>query len=506
MLKSSEKDQVLNHGLDVEIVEQQIDHFKNGFPPTELSAPALVGEGITALSPSEVDSFIAKYDESTEASSIVKFVPASGAATRMFKTLYAFIQDFDGSEEAYNKLISDTSRGSVFSFFKAIEKFAFFTDLKTKFNSNGTGVEAAILKRQYTDVIKCLLEEDGLSYGVLPKGLLKFHQYGQSNRTPLEEHIVEGAQYAKCGNGEVNIHFTVSAEHQPKFEAHVSEIKGAYENAYGVKISISYSQQKPSTDTIAVDLENQPFTSEDGKILFRPAGHGALLENLNEIDADIIFLKNIDNVVPDRFKPETIKFKKVIAGLLLERQAQIFDYARRLQNAPNDELIQEVNDYLPSLGYQSSNTLDAAGLIKVLDRPIRVCGMVKSEGDPGGGPFWVSDGDGNTSLQVVETAQIDLSNADQKSVFNKATHFNPVDVVCGVRNYEGKKFDLLKYRDPATGFVTEKSQGGKDLKAQELPGLWNGSMADWNTVFVEVPVITFNPVKSVNDLLLPEHQ
>ena len=350
-----------------------------------------------------------------------------------------------------------------------------------------------------------------MNYGGLPKGLLKFHQYPEGPRTPVEEHMVEGAQYAQDKNGNVKIHFTVSPDHMEKFTAHVSEIQTRYESLFGVKIEVSYSIQKPSTDTIAVDMANEPFRESDGSLLFRPAGHGALLENLNDIDADVIFLKNIDNVVPDKIKTETIRYKKVIAGILLDYQQRI---KLALETLDKGEGIEEALSLLQNhLGYRPGqsfgNLTDAQKcdfLAQKLDRPLRICGMVKSEGDTGGGPFWVSGEDGSVSLQVVETAQIDLTNEKQKEIFNQSTHFNPVDVVCGVKDKTGRKYNLLDHRDMNTGFITEKSKDGKDLKAQELPGLWNGSMADWNTVFVEVPAITFNPVKSVNDLLKPEHQ
>ena len=328
---------------------------------------------------------------------------------------------------------------------------------------------------------------------------------------PVEEHMVEGAQYAKDAEGNVKIHFTVSPDHQSKFEEHVEKIKSGYERKFGVKISVSYSIQKPSTDTIAVDMDNEPFRNDDGSILFRPAGHGALLENLNEIDADIVFLKNIDNVVPDHLKEQTIRYKKVIAGLLLDYHQKISQALTKLEE--NDGIEQAKRLLEDHLGYQLSESfgdLSEADQIKTLQqklhRPLRVCGMVKSDGDPGGGPFWVKAKDGSASLQVVETAQIDLDGKGQKEAFNSATHFNPVDVVCMLKDYKGQAFDLLKHRDPDTGFITKKSKDGKDLKAQELPGLWNGAMADWNTVFVEVPAVTFNPVKSVNDLLQPAHQ
>jgi hypothetical protein len=507
MFSETDLAQISDHGLSVDTVKKQIENFKKGFPPSVLAAPAEEGNGILKASDHETRDYAKTFEEHVATHKVVKFVPASGAASRMFKKLFAFMETYDGSEEAYNALISDQSSGSMFDFFKQLERFAFYEDLKESFKSTtGKDLAESHLKKEYVEILKSLLTSNGLSYGSLPKGLLKFHRYGDTSRTPVEEHMVEGSEYAKCRENKVFLHFTVSPEHQPNFETHVSAIKSEYERKYGIDIEVTYSVQKPSTDTIAVDMENQPFRETDGSLLFRPAGHGALLENLSEIDADIIFIKNIDNVVPDRLKPETITYKKVIGGVLVAIQQKVFEYLHELESELDDIKLGEIKDFAnQNLGIKLEGNVDCSTLIDVLNRPIRVCGMVKSDGDPGGGPFWVK-ANGQNSLQVVETAQIDLTDESQIKVFNQATHFNPVDLVCGVKNYKGEKFDLMSNRDPATGFVTQKSKDGKDLKAQELPGLWNGSMADWNTVFVEVPVITFNPVKAVTDLLLEEHQ
>jgi hypothetical protein len=507
MFTSQDDKQIITHGLNAKEIEQQIKYFREGFPPSDLSAPAIIGHGIYKFSDDEVTGFIDTYVRFAEKNQIVKFVPASGAASRMFKKLFAFKESYNESEEAYQELIADQSEGSMFDFFKRLEQFAFYEDLKEVFATSGRELSEAHLKKSYIEILDYLLEEKGLDYGQLPKGLLKFHGNNAAAKTPVEEHMVEGCQYARSGVDRVEIHFTVSPEHQAKFEKHVNQVKNKYEETFNCKISVSYSIQKPSTDTIAVDLDNQPFREEDGALLFRPAGHGALLENLNDVEADIIFVKNIDNVVPDHLKAETIKFKKVLAGVLVDRQKKIFDYLIKLQADHTEALILEVATFVKeNLGTSFANTPTVKDLIAILDRPIRVCGMVKSEGDPGGGPFWVKDRQGNTSLQIVETAQINLDDPDQMTIFNAATHFNPVDLVCGVKDVHGNAYDLMKFRDPLTGFASQKSKNGKDLKAQELPGLWNGSMAHWNSIFVEVPVITFNPVKAVTDLLKPEHQ
>ncbi len=510
----SEKDnhQIKKHGVAISDINEQLSHFKSGFPPSILIDAALEGNGLLVVKDDEAEELGKFYSDNRQDFKILKFVPASGAATRMFKSLFAFLNDYTGSEEDYEKLQADQSSGSVFNFFKRLQDFAFYDDLKVKFEElKGMTVEEAQLKRDYRSIIEVLLTEEGLGYGNLPKGLLKFHQYVDNARTPAEEHLYEGAHYAVDNQGVVKLHFTVSPEHLPKFQAHIESVKSKYEKDFEVKYEVSYSIQQQATDTIAVDMDDNPFRNEDGSLLFRPAGHGAILDNLNALDADVVFIKNIDNVVPDRLKAETIKFKKVIAGILLKYREQIEKSIEKLNaNTGLDEALQLLTD---RLGYQPANNFEALAdaekieLLKdKLNRPFRVCGVVQSEGDPGGGPFWVQAKDGSLSLQIVETAQMDLDDAKQKEVFERVTHFNPVDVVAFLKDVEGKKFDLMKHRDLSAGFISKKSKDGKDLKAQELPGLWNGSMSDWNTIFVAVPSITFNPVKSVNDLLKKEHQ
>ncbi|MEP0367903.1 MAG: DUF4301 family protein [Cyclobacteriaceae bacterium] len=508
MFSERDQQQIQTHSLTKDQVEYQISKFKSGFPPSDLVKPAKPQDGIVVLSDEQISSYIDFYKKNLSSLKIVKFVPASGAASRMFKKLFAFMTEYKGTEGDYEKLTADQDKGSMFHFFKSLQDFAFYEDLQKTFKS--TSLEESLLKKEYVNVVEKLLGDDGLSYGSLPKGLLKFHKYEDKSRTPVEEHMVEGAQYAKTASGEVHIHFTVSPEHQEKFEEHIAEIKSSYEAEFGVKIVVTYSQQKPSTDTIAVDMANEPFRNPDDSLLFRPAGHGALLENLNDIDADLIFLKNIDNVVPDNLKEETIKYKNVVAGLLLAYKKKIKEEAQALENGGSVDsglaLLKELG-FIPPAEVQSlSEEEKRKDILKKLKRPLRVCGMVRNDGDTGGGPFWVKAPDGTVSLQVVETAQIDLTNPAQKEIFGQSTHFNPVDVVCSVSDYEGNKIDLMEHRDMDTCFISQKSKDGKDLKAMELPGLWNGSMSDWNTVFVEVPLITFNPVKSVTDLLEKEHQ
>lgn len=498
------KEQILAQGMHPETVAQQIQNFENGFPFLNITAPATPGDGIKVLTNQEIKHFTTTYPEKASRVEVLKFVPASGAASRMFKDLFAFLEgDGDLSKSAF-----------VQKFMHNIEKFAFYEDLDEVLKSQGSSINQALDTKNYKSILEALLLEEGLGYGNLPKGLLKFHRYKDGRRTPAYEHLIEGVQYAIGTGSVVKIHFTVSPEHSSKFKKEIEKILPEIEKEFGVHFEITYSQQKISTDTIAVNTDNTPFTEEDGSILFRPAGHGALLENLNDVSADLIFIKNVDNVVPDRLKEETKNYKMAIGGLLLEVQEKVFNALMDLDMEENEVTVFNAQEVaIKDLGIKlpenfTNLSLEAkAAFLKIkLDRPIRVCGMVKNTGEPGGGPFWVKEQDGSQSLQILETAQIDLSNPKSKEHFNAATHFNPVDLVCATRNYRGESFDLLNFRDMMTGFITEKSKSGKEIKALELPGLWNGAMAGWNTIFVEVPLITFNPVKTVNDLLRDEHQ
>ena len=380
--------------------------------------------------------------------------------------------------------------------------------------NEGQTIDELILNKQYKDIVENLLLEKGLNYGSLPKGLLKFHTYPDEIRTPMQEHLVEGALYATSASGNVNIHFTVSAEHRSLFEKHFGESVRGFSQKFHVDYNVSFSEQKPSTDTLAADENNEPFRDNDGVLVFRPGGHGALIENLNDLDGDIIFIKNIDNVVPDSLKESTTRYKKIIAGILVNLQKQCFGYLNELENESISKAklaviskfceVRLTNRH-PDLQAMSEKELRKY-LYTKLNRPIRVCGMVKNVGEPGGGPFLTVNQDGTVSPQILESSQIDMTNPVDKTIMLNSTHFNPVDLVCGVKNYLGRKFDLLEHVDKNTGFISLKSKNGKELKALELPGLWNGAMSDWNTIFVEIPIETFNPVKTVNDLLRPEHQ
>lgn len=512
MFTEADIKQIEERGSILEAVHTQIENFKSGFPFMKLESSAYPGAGVIALSEDEISKLISDYDESAKQKHILKFVPASGAASRMFKLLFSFLEIADDPEKVKAEFDKSDGLQSIKNFFDRINDFAFKDDINEVLNAQGKSIRSCMDSEDYASIISALLNTDGLDYGSLPKGLLKFHKYEDGCRTPLMEHLVEGALYARSKDDHVNLHFTVSNEHRERFETHLAEVKGIFEKMYSVTINVSFSEQKPYTDTIAVDLDNEPFRNQDGTLLFRPAGHGALIANLNDIDADLIFIKNIDNVVPDKIKHDTVKYKKTLAGMLLKYQEKIFCYLTKLDGEVTDDLINEILEFiekellikdLPSFISQE----EAVGFIKaILNRPIRTCGIVKNEGEPGGGPFYIKNNDGTQSLQIVEPPQIDRSDAAQKAIADGASHFSPTDLVCAVRNYKGDKFDLTKHVDPTTGFISQKSKDGKELKAQELPGLWNGSMSNWTTIFVEVSVTTFNPVKTVNDLLRPQHQ
>lgn len=469
--------QITEHGLTVEAVERQIENFRRGFPYLNVVRAASAGDGVMVLSDDTITRLTTRYDAEASMRKVVKFVPASGAATRMFKELFEFV--------------NEGRRGKgIDTLLKNIKKFAFWPELECFVNEKSTDEEivAAIVKH-------------GLAYGSKPKGLVTFHAYYDGSRKAVEEHMVEGAAYARSGD-DVFIHFTVSEEHMGGFWDVLGSTQPFYEEQFGVKYNVSFSVQKSSTDTIAVNPDNTPFRTDEGKLLFRPAGHGALIENLNDIDADIIFVKNIDNVTTDARRDDTIKYKKALAGLLLELQEQTFAYLNAIESGKAD--LEAVAEFVEKcLCVKLPEDWDVHTLRSLLDRPIRMCGVVRNQGEPGGGPFWVAGEDGQESLQIAESSQIAPENLH---LMQSATHFNPVDLVCGVRRYNGEKFDLTQYTDPATGFISQKSSGGRDLRAQELPGLWNGAMANWNTILVEVPITTFSPVKVVLDLLRPEHQ
>ncbi len=506
MFTEADYKQIEGRGMTVAKVEHQLEQVRQGFPFLRLEGAAAVGKGIIAPDEAARQKAVADWEAYKQQGGhkVVKFVPASGAASRMFKNMFAFVSaDYDVPTTDFEK-----------KFFAEIHEFAFFDALCDKCKANeGKTVDELIGTGNYKAVAANMLETAGLNYGQLPKGLLLFHSYDDGPRTPMEEHLVEAALYAGS-NGEANVHFTVSHDHLELFEKRVAEKQNYYEQKFGIHYNISFSEQKPSTDTIATNPDNTPFRNEDGSLLFRPGGHGALIENLNDIDADVVFIKNIDNVVPDRLKADTVEWKQVIAGVLVEMQRKAFDYLKVLDSGVYnhqklEEIIRFVQRELCCRTADLKEMEDAELVVYLrqkLNRPMRVCGVVKNVGEPGGGPFLAYNQDGSVSLQILESSQIDTSNEAYMKMFTGGTHFNPVDLVCAIRDYKGQPFHLPDYVDESTGFISSKSKNGRELKALELPGLWNGAMSNWNTIFVEVPLSTFNPVKTVNDLLRDAHQ
>lgn len=505
VLSREDLEQIQAKGIKTEQIQEQLKRFVQGFQYLKLAASASAGNGILIIDHEHENSLLETWERYLKARhKVLKFVPASGAASRMFKDLYSYLES--ETEEPSGKAEK--------IFISHCGCFAFSDELSESCIKNlGASLESLQEQGRFKDIVRQLLMPGGLNYGALPKGLLSFHKYPEGPRKAMTEHLVEAALYAPNYNGKAYVHFTVSPEHRELFEKECRLVKPDIEQEYGVQIEVSFSIQKPSTDTIAADKNNLPFRDQ-GKLLFRPGGHGALLENLNDLDADIVFIKNIDNVVPDRLKDSTVHYKKLLAGLLVSLQEKIANYLKLLDTgkytrAQLVEIIQFLQQQLYTR-HKDIKTMEDAELVlylkKKLNRPIRVCGMVRNEGEPGGGPFLVYEEDGSTSLQILESSQIDMNDPEKAAMYHEGTHFNPVDLVCGIKDYKGKKFDLRRYVDKNTGFISIKSKSGQEHKALELPGLWNGAMSDWITVFVEVPISTFNPVKTVNDLLREQHQ
>jgi len=492
-------------GISEEGLDEQLEMLRRGFPFLRLDSAATPGNGISRLTPEMEIGAIPCWEEFLDkGGTVMKMVPASGAASRMFKDLYSFV---NGKSER-----PDTD--FMKKFFERIEDFAFFPRLNfITLSNHGLSVDSLVREKRYKDIASSLIDKSGLNYGHLPKALIQFHKVTGTSRTALEEHLAEGAAYAAEKGGNVRVHFTVSEDHLPLVRMKVEEAAGHLGHKYGVRFDISYSEQKPCTDTIAVSSDGTPYR-ENGELFFRPGGHGALIENLNDLDADVIFIKNIDNVVPDTHRGATIQYKKVLGGTLVAVKQKMDSYARMIAEKKADaSALEEMVAFLRNVLCITHDKTDemnseekAAYIFSKLNRPLRVCGMVRNEGEPGGGPFLVYNHDGTVSPQILESSQIDSKDKNASKILKESTHFNPVDLAVAIHDYDGKKFDLRKYVDKSTGFISEKSREGHDIKALELPGLWNGAMSDWNTLFIEVPAQTFNPVKTVNDLLRPAHQ
>ncbi|MDE5810693.1 MAG: DUF4301 family protein [Muribaculaceae bacterium] len=505
MLTNDDLLNLQHRGISAQQVAEQLKCFETGFPYLSLQAAATPGNGITVLTSEQEHDAIKRWDRYlASGGEVIKMVPASGAASRMFKAMFEFA-DGDTDSTDGNKAAEEV--------LDHIDRFAFFDDLNAVLiKTLGKDVDKLLKEGRNRDIIKGIISPEGLNYGNLPKGLLKFHAYSDGHsRTPLEEQLAEGAQMARTADGKVRVHFTVSADHRDRFNAMLAEVLPELEHKTGLRYEVTLSEQKPSTDTIAANDDNTPFRDDSGALVFRPGGHGALIQNLNDLDAAVVFIKNIDNVVPDHHRKPTVHYKRVLGGYLMEIHDQVAAITAELKTDVTHERLAEIADYLTKTfcikfpANLDDNSMKGI-IIEKLNRPIRVCGMVRNEGEPGGGPYVVNEPDGTTSLQILESTQIDKADDRAVAMMQQSTHFNPVDLVCYIKDVDGQKFNLPDYVDPSTGFISSKSLHGKSLKALELPGLWNGAMSRWLTAMIEVPVSTFNPVKTINDLLRPAHQ
>lgn len=516
----TDRQQLADLGISTGKVESQLETFRRASFQLRLLDTCTVENGIHRMGPAEQEKYAALQQEAAEAGRFLKFVPASGAATRMFRNLFKARQLYstlDSEEIQRAAQQGDAAAEALMRFLERLSDFAFYKTLRQTAAAAGDNLKELLCRGNYAQTLDYLLGEEWLNYGSLAKGLLEFHRYDTCSRTAFEEHLVEAAQYGRDKHGVCRLHFTVSREHLDEFKNLLESVQDSYEKQFGIRLQVDFSLQKHSTDTIAVDLQDRPLRDSNGRLIFRPGGHGALLDNLNELDPDLVYIKNIDNVVPDRLKEPTILWKKVLGGYLVAIQGQVHDWSRRLEAAGAKDLegtLEAAERFAREtlcIRFGEAYANQPAEhrrkyLLAKLDRPLRVCGVVPNTGEPGGAPFWVQGADGVPSLQIVEKAQVDFTSSEQEAIWSGSTHFNPVDIVCGLKDHNGRPFDLKRYVDPEAVFISKKSSGGKDLKALELPGLWNGAMADWISLFVEVPQITFNPVKTVLDLLRPEHQ
>ncbi|MFL1010865.1 DUF4301 family protein [Flavisericum labens] len=514
MFSDNDIKRIRDKGIPVDRVNAQVSRIKNGMTYSNLLSAATIGKGIERYSNSDIEEFIKGFEQKRDNLNLIKFVPASGAATRMFKFLFKFLKNFNPEKDTIEGYIEGRSDDLIETFITKLKDFPFYEEVISKLKETKPDYDSLIDSKKYYEFVKTMLDENGLNYSFLPKGLLLYHKYEDVAITAFQEHLFESTLYASS-SGQANLHFTVSEKHHVYFTKEFNRIKEELERRTNTIFNVSFSYQKEATETIALTTKDEVCRNEDGSILFRPGGHGALLENLNDLDSDFIFIKNIDNIVVSQRNIEVSKYKKLLAGVLLEAQETVFAYLNKLDEGHLEDadlkimllfLKFRLNEPVPAEVEGFANHEKVEFLKEKFNRPMRVCGMVKNEGEPGGGPFWVKDKDGKISLQIVEFAQINFSKKGQQELVYKATHFNPTDLVCAVKNYKGEKFDLKKFVDPEAAFVTMKTQNGIDIQALELPGLWNGSMAHWNSIFVEVPVETFNPVKTVNDLLKPAHQ
>ncbi|MES0396564.1 MAG: DUF4301 family protein [Syntrophobacteria bacterium] len=517
LFTQADLDQMKQLGITKEEGRRQMAILEKGPRLVALQRPCTPGDGIVVLDTQDQSRLLALWEETAAKGRFSVFLPASGAATRMF----AFLQrirsradEITSSKKAEELDQADSDYHDYQDFIKSLGEFAFYEPLAEVMARAGISLQERLDSEDCTEILDFLMEAQGLNYSSLPKGLIPFHRYSDHYRTALEEHLVEAIHTVRDGKQRCRLHFTVAAENEKEVKDHGRGAAAKYGASSGVEYELSFSLQSPATNTLALDLENRPFRRPDGSLLFRPGGHGALLQNLNRCQGDIVFIKNIDNVVTDGHRDQVVHLQRILAGMLLELQEAIFSYLSVLQSrSVESRVLQEVLDFAvhrlsvsPPEGFlQCSEKEKGSRLSELLNRPLRVCGMIKNRGEPGGGPFWVQEPSGGLSLQIVEYAQIDQNSPEQMAILGASTHFSPVQIVCGLRDFQDRPFDLTKFYDPQAVFISRKTEDGRELKALELPGLWNGGMAYWNTVFVEIPEETFNPVKTINDLLRPGH-
>jgi hypothetical protein len=506
MFTPRDLEQIILHGLEEHGIKKQLKTFENGVPYTQIVRAASLGNGVEVYDLAEQKEMARYYDEKKAQKDIIKFVPASGAASRMFRFLHTFLEDYNPEEGGLVAYIKTNGLHPLKTFFDNLKYFPFTGSVRKEIRKQYPEYKQSENGVRMHSFVALLLGKNDLNYGGLPKGLIPFHKYAKYTRTAFEEQLFEATQYAAV-DGVAHLHFTFSPQHLTLFKDAFEKVKNRIIKKTKVNVRISYSFQDASTDTIAVDLENKPFKNKKGNLVFRPSGHGALIKNLNEVDADIIFIKNIDNVTVEEHIRDVAASKKMLAGRMLQLQDKIFGY---LDGIVKDQITEAKLSEMKTFLWKELQIKDIpetkAGIAEILNRPIRVCGVVKNTGAPGGGPFWVKNAEGQLSLQIVELSQIDTSDSRQLAIIEDATHFNPVDLVCGTRNHTGEKYNLTHFIDPLACFISDKTVEGAPIKALEAPGLWNGAMAHWNTIFVEVPLLTFSPVKDVNDLLHLSHQ
>lgn len=506
MVSKEDQKQIENHGLTEEQINKQLKMFENGIPHLQIITAATIDNGIIQLSKNEQLALAKYFDEHKKNKDIIKFVPASGAATRMFRFLHQFLDNYNAKEDQLTAYIRINKLDDLKTFVTNLKYFPFIREARKLLRSRYPDYKKSDKGTRITQFVKMLLDEEGLNFSNKPKGLIPFHKYLKYTRTAFEEQILEATYYAAVDE-EVHLHFTFSPAHLQMFKKEFKAVESRVTKKTKVAVKISYSFQDDATDTVAVTLDNKLYRDKNNKLLFRPSGHGALLHNLNQVNADVIFVKNIDNVAAEEYVQEHARYKKMLGGKLLKVQAKIFEFLDDIiAKQVSDDRLAEMKTFL----WKELNVREipetCAGIAEILNRPLRVCGVVLNTGAPGGGPFWVKDEEGIARLQIVEQSQFNKEDDRHNTIAQEATHFNPVDIVCATRDYNGDPFNLNHFTDPGAYFISIKSHEGTPIKALELPGLWNGAMAKWNTIFIEVPESTFNPVKTVNDLLKPAHR